>query len=107
MRDEQTKSERGYVEKNSIVRFDGSEKLVGKDWKRRKQELETRSGGRCEWVNSDMERCRSAARDPHHIRARSKGRDDRLSNLLHVCGLHHDLFDWKKLRWTPKVEIAG
>jgi len=103
LHDEETKKKRGYVERGSIVRYDGSEKLVGKDWRNRKGELLQRSGGRCEWVNSDNQRCRSFARDPHHIKARSKGRDDRMENLLDVCPLHHDLFDWKKLHWSKKV----
>ena len=102
LHDEETKRKRGYVEAKSVVKMDGSERLVGRDWKRRKQELAARSGGRCEWVNSDGERCRSAARDPHHIIERSRHRDDRAENLLAVCGLHHDRFDWRKLHWTPK-----
>ena len=94
------------MEDGSVVRMDGSEKLVGRDWKKRKQELAKRSGGRCEWVNSDNERCRSAGRDPHHIIERSKHRDDRLNNLIFLCGLHHSRFDWRKLHWLMKSSAS-
>jgi len=98
MRDEVTKLERGYKEKKSLVRVDGSETLHGRDWKRRKQELCARSGGQCEQMVSDTERCRSAAVEAHHVRPRSKGRDDRLANLAHLCHFHHERLDWKKIR---------
>ena len=48
MRDEQTKRERGYKDKRSKVRPDGSEVLYGKDWTKRKLELWERCAGRCE-----------------------------------------------------------
>ena len=102
MQDRETKRLRGYTERDSLVRFDGSETLVGKDWKRRKVELDARSGGRCEYITSANERCRSEAVDPHHVKPRSKGRDDRIENLQHLCRFHHDLVDWKKLKWTRK-----
>jgi hypothetical protein len=103
------------VEAKSRVRFDGSETLVGKDWKKRKKELWDRAGGRCEQMVQGYgykfttggnitsrpvkdERCRSEGHDPHHIKPRSKGRDDRLENLQLLCRLHHDLLDWKKLK---------
>jgi hypothetical protein len=100
LHDEITKRQRGYADPNSVVRFDGSEILVGKDWKKRKEELARRCGGQCEWKDAKGQRCRSAARDPHHVIPRSKRRDDRLENLLGLCGLHHDSVDWKKLHWS-------
>ena len=100
LKDEAEKARRGYRDPRTIVRMDGTEKLYGKDWTCRKQELAARSGGRCEWINSDNERCRSAGRDPHHIIERSKHRDDRLTNLLAVCPLHHDRFNWRRLHWS-------
>ena len=100
MRDEVEKKLRGYREKDSIVRPDGSEILVGRDWKQRKRELAERCGGRCEHMISDIERCPAEATDPHHVKARSKGRDDRLTNLQGLCHPHHEMLDWKKLHWT-------
>src|SRR5207245_4402009 len=47
-KDQQVKRERGYVEAKSIVWTDGREKLVGRDWRKRKEELWLRCGGRCE-----------------------------------------------------------
>jgi hypothetical protein len=105
LHDEETKRKRGYVERGSIVRYDGCEILVGRDWRRRKEELAARSGGICEAVHNGV-RCRSLARDPHHKIERSEKRDDRLDNLLHLCGPDHDAVDWKKLHWSknePKV----
>jgi hypothetical protein len=103
MQNRHEKAVRGYVEADSRVRFDGSETLVGKDWKKRKQELWNRAGGRCEQlVDISLTmipvRCRTEGHDPHHIIPRSKGRDDRLENLQLLCRLHHDLLDWKKLK---------
>lgn len=109
LRDESEKQRRGYTDPRSFVRRDGSEVLHGVDWIRRKQELGERSGGRCEQEvcpagpsDAPMERCKSQADDPHHKVPRSKKRDDRLSNLEHLCRWHHDLLDRRKPRWTPK-----
>jgi hypothetical protein len=102
MRDQYEKRMRGYTHPDSLVRPDGSETLVGEDRKKRKQELAARSGGRCEWIKSAGERCRTGAEDAHHKKPRSKGRDDRLENLAHLCRFHHNLVDWKHLRWTKK-----
>ncbi len=103
-RDEAARERLGYVEAGSIVRLDGSEKLVGLDWEARKMELSIRSGGRCEhvphkqefiegigWLYAGINRCPMTARDADHIIKRSLRRDDRLSNLQHLCAIHHDL----------------
>lgn len=92
------KKARGYREKKSLVRPDGSETLVKKDWAKRKQELAQRSGGQCERILSDGTRCRNEADDPHHLKARSKGRDDRLGNLIALCRGCHNLLDWKRIK---------
>ncbi len=97
MRDEVAKCERGYKDPRSIVRSDGTEKLVGKDWALRKVELRARCEGRCERLLSDGTRCRNEAADPHHMKARSKGRDDRLANLIALCRGCHNLLDWKRI----------
>ena len=105
MVDEQAKRERGYTDKRSKVRPDGSEILYGKDWMKRKVELWDRCQSQCEHTGFDMFmtfRCRSIATDPHHIKPRSKGRDDRLSNLKALCRMHHELLDWKKTKWSKK-----
>jgi predicted restriction endonuclease len=110
-RDAQLKRERGYVEKKSIVWSDGREKLVGRDWVKRKKELHARCGGRCEFfsglsVGSWVEgvRCASMAEDPHHIIPRSQGRNDSPWNLMALCRKHHDMLDKRKPRWTKKVQ---
>lgn len=109
-RDEEEKVRRGYVEAGSYVRRDGSEKLVGRDWRTRKHEIWVRGGGRCEQIvevvgyrppfgddNNDI-RCRSEMHDPHHKIERRRGRDDRAENLIGLCRLHHDLLDPRKIR---------
>ena len=85
-------------------------------WRAVKAELAKRSGGQCEvvltmgdledWMYHDAggdyerfdwgfepHRCDNRARDAHHVRKRSQGRDDSLGNLLHVCRECHQWFD--------------
>lgn len=102
------KAERGYTDPKSFVRPDGTEVLKGEDWKRRKLELWARCGGRCEkqspwkvwpWSGPAMERCTADADDPHHVILRSKGRDDRLENLLALCRNCHRQLDRRKTRF--------
>jgi hypothetical protein len=115
MRDNEAKQRLGYKHPKSLVRPDGSETLVGEDWKKRKQELWDRAKGLCEqtWFtgNSEMfrgtwiqwqKRCYSEGHDPHHIKPRSKGRDDRLSNLQLLCRMHHNLLDKRKVKWSKR-----
>lgn len=102
-RDEAEKVKRGYVEAGSFVRRDGSEKLVGRDWWTRKVELAGRSRGQCEQIVYVHEsygalRCVADAIDPHHTIKRSVRRDDRLSNLEHLCRRHHIERDPRRLR---------
>jgi hypothetical protein len=113
-RDEEAKQRLGYTDPKSYVRLDGSEVLYNADWKKRKEELRERSFGRCERIveirgNSAGEiRCRSEARDPDHVVKRSIRRDDRLTNLEHLCGLHHDLKHPEfKPRWTKHQETLA
>jgi hypothetical protein len=98
------KAERGYTDPRSFVRNDGSEVLYGEDWVARKLEIWARGNGKCERIVDPIaeERCRNEMHDPHHIRKRSKGRDDRASNLIGLCRMHHDLLDERKPRWTKR-----
>lgn len=102
LRDDAEKQRRGYTDPRSFVRLDGSEVLHGVDWLKRKQELGERSGGRCEYKDEAGFRCVWQAQDAHHIVNRSKKRDDRLSNLEHLCRMHHEQRDKRRPRWTPK-----
>ena len=105
-KDPQLKHERGYKDKRSYVRNDGSEVLFGKDWKKRKAELWERCGGKCEFRIQPLLRCSTEAQDPHHRIKHWPRRDDRLSNLWALCRFHHKLFDKRKPRWTPKTKSA-
>lgn len=105
--DHDAKIRLGYKDINSFVRLDGSEVLYGADWRKRKEELWERSGGRCEseepwtvwpWGAPALERCTSEADDPHHVRARREQRDDRLSNLQALCRYHHRKLDKRVVR---------
>ena len=107
MRDEQEKKLRGYKDKRSRVAMDGSERLYGADWKKRKQELWDRENGRCQGVltfaGESVARCTAQGDDPHHVIERSEHRDDRLENLALLCRDCHDKLDWKKLHWRESA----
>lgn len=98
-KDHDASDARNFKDNRSAVLVDGREILKGADWQARKKELWERCGGYCEyWV-----KCRSVAIDPHHRIPRSKGRDDRLSNLQALCRYHHQLVDRRKVRWSKKA----
>jgi len=105
-RDGALKAARGYSDPSSFVRRDGSEVLKGADWLKRRLELIDRSCGRCEREKilgrPHAAVCSGYGRDPHHIRRRSKGRDDRLSNLAYLSGWCHDAEDERKPRWSKR-----
>jgi 5-methylcytosine-specific restriction endonuclease McrA len=91
----------------SRIYRDGREKLVGKDYIARVREVLERDGGKCQWPCTFVNRapgksnyandaiaevpCNQPADDVDHIVKRSKGRDDRASNLRSLCRAHHDL----------------
>lgn len=109
--DREAKIRLGYKDPGSFVRLDGSEVLFGEDWTRRKMELWERSGGRCEyeepwkvwpWGAPPFEKCMREADDPHHVKLRSKQRDDRLSNLMALCRFHHRKTD-KRQVWLGRI----
>lgn len=91
--DKQLTEQRQFVERKSYVASDGREVLYKLDWKRRVKQLEARCGGRCEHIFKTSEgeemRCSRPAAHPHHLVKRSKGRDDRISNLAALCVFHH------------------
>ena len=105
-KDPVAKEMHGYTDPESFVRNDGSEVLFGDDWRRRRKELWERSGGQCEYMtgdgNGELSRCQKMAEDPHHIKPRSQGKDDRLSNLMALCRGHHYLIDRRKVSWKPR-----
>jgi 5-methylcytosine-specific restriction endonuclease McrA len=90
--DKELKASRGYRDPQSIVWSDGRERLVGRDWEARKQELWRKARGKCEY----FVRCTAAGEHPHHIQKRSDGRDDRLENLKLLCGYHHNMMHPEK-----------
>lgn len=50
-----------------------------------RQEVETRSGGPCEWPS-----CPERAMDLHHRLMRSQGGKHTVDNLAHLCRAHHN-----------------
>ena len=92
-RDDALKAARGYVEPGSFVRRDGSERLVGRDWRMRVEELRQRAGGgRCERIGPlTGQRCYNQGCDPDHKVKRSRYRDDRMQNLEWLCRDCHNL----------------
>jgi hypothetical protein len=99
MYDRQETLRRGYKDPRSKVYFDSRERLYGKDWKERKYEVWQRGWGRCEHI-SEIDgkrlRCPQKMHDPHHIIERGRRRDDRISNLIGLCRLHHELMHEKR-----------
>lgn len=96
-KDSDAKLRLGYVEQDSVVWADGREKLVGRDWKKRKKELWDRADGRCEFVQV-RNRCIAEGDDPdHYPNKRWPLRDDRLSNLRLLCRRHHRMTDRRQV----------
>ena len=106
-KDESLKRERGYKNRKSFVRNDGSERLCGNDWTKRKKQLEKRSGGRCErWSvlrKAHDAFCYGKATEAHHIIPRSRFRDDRLDNLAHLSHACHSAEDRRKVKWSKQA----
>jgi len=102
-KDAELKEQRGYTNPKSFVRNDGSEVLKGEDWKRRKMELSKRSAGMCERSvvigRPHDDSCYGRGQEPHHIKKRSQGRDDRLSNLANLSHACHKAEDPRKPRF--------
>ena len=78
---------------------EGREILFGADYKARANEVLERDRHRCQWPYlipmgldgiSRQTICNAVANEhPHHKIKRSKGRDDRASNLMAICDAHH------------------
>jgi hypothetical protein len=105
-RDPELKRRRGYTDRKTYVRVDGSEVLFRKDWTRRKQELVERSGGYCERVvmlhRKHEPGCHGRGGEPHHIKKRWPRRDDRIENLADLSHECHVAEDRRKVRWSAK-----
>jgi len=89
---------------------DQREICTGYQWEKRKRELRERAGGICEAFllpeeifNVHPVHVLEEIGDAHHLRPRSKGRDDRLENLALICREVHILLDNRKVQWTKKV----
>lgn len=63
----------------------------------------------CEYIDPVTgERCNhSAEGEPHHIRTRGAGGDDRRENLIHLCGWHHRLFHDGNLDRNELIAIVA
>ena len=114
MFDREETKRRGYSGKSKVY-LDGRERLYGKDWTKRKKEVWVRGGGRCEQIVDYTlhkpvlhVRCRSEMHDPHHIITRGRQRDDRASNLIGLCRLHHELAHKKRNpRWGQASQLRS
>lgn len=106
-RDEQGKELLGYKHPRSFVRTDGSEVLYGIDWEKRVEEIAIRSGGICEVPLENGVGCGEEPVDPHHLKRRSKGRDDRASNLAFVSRSCHRLLDGRNPKFGEHDDQDG
>jgi hypothetical protein len=97
----------------SVVLLDGRETLHCTDYTRRVREVEERDGYKCQWSVQapplsffPQHKCNAPSNGhPHHIVKRSKGRDDRASNLMAICDAHHKIaHPEKQPRFTTSAE---
>jgi len=102
--DKQVTGARKFKNLRSYVALDGREVLYGRDWEARKIELHIRSNGWCERFTilhkQHEPNCWKEGEEPHHIIPRSKGRDDRLSNLANLSHACHWAEDKRKPKWS-------
>ncbi|GIO42308.1 hypothetical protein [Paenibacillus apis] len=73
------------------------------------QTIREESGHSCEYIDFVTgERCSHPAEgEPHHIRTRGAGGDDRRENLIHLCGWHHRLFHDGNLDRNELIAIVA
>ncbi|WP_198524803.1 HNH endonuclease [Paenibacillus phocaensis] len=73
------------------------------------QTIREESGHTCEYIDSATgERCSHPAEgEPHHIRTRGSGGDDRRENLIHLCGWHRRLFHDGNLDRNELITIVA
>jgi hypothetical protein len=103
---------RKFKHPKSRVMLDGREILYEEDYDVRKLEVERRDKHKCQWVRwqgvipDSPEICGAPSTgQPHHIVSRSDGRDDRASNLMAICDVHHKIaHPEKQPRWTASKE---
>lgn len=101
LHDFEAKQRLGYKERLTKVFYDGREVLKGRDWQKRVRELKTRDRQKCQIARLVPGRkCSNKGTDPHHVRARSDSRDDRLENLILLCRECHRFIDPRKPQWT-------
>ena len=103
-RDKQATMDKQYLDSRSYLDKLGREVLAGEDWAARKFDLWQRANGKCEY----FVRCMAEATESHHVIRRSKGRDDRLLNLLALCHYHHGIMEKegpnRVPRWTKRAK---
>ncbi|MNB79175.1 hypothetical protein D3C75_259020 [compost metagenome] len=73
------------------------------------QQIREESGHQCEYEDlAANERCNHPAEgEPHHIRTRGAGGEDRRENLIHLCGWHHQLFHGGNLDRNELIAIVA
>ncbi|MDY7989808.1 hypothetical protein UY286_05200 [Paenibacillus polymyxa] len=73
------------------------------------QQIRKESEHRCEYMDATtQERCNHPAEgEPHHIRTRGAGGEDRRENLIHLCGWHHRLFHDGNLDRNELIQIVA
>lgn len=73
------------------------------------ESIREESGHACEYIDPVTgERCNHPAEgEPHHIRTRGAGGDDRRENLIHLCRWHHRLFHDGNLDRNELIAIVA
>jgi HNH endonuclease len=102
--------QRAFLDPRSFVSNDGREFLFGEDMSVRRHEVFERSGGFCEEpgcnreINEYLPTEHPNALHVHHIKHRSKGGAENMSNLQAACTRCHKKFHADRdTRWSSKA----
>ena len=72
-----------------------------------RKEVTDRSGGLCECIHNNGQRCPNPAGSKHHVKFRSRGGSNDASNIIDVCiwcddKIHRHFWE-EENRWTLKL----
>jgi len=62
-------------------------------YEQRRMQVAARARGRCEFIDPEYGRCRTAMTDVHHLAGRGGPDPHRLANLVGLCRTHHEFIE--------------
>lgn len=90
--------------RHAWVSKSGKVTLSAKAWKKLVTDVWFRAQGRCENTLPSGKRCPAQANDPHHLKYRSQGGSDEISNVFAACRVCHDAKHQGKREFVPWKE---